>query len=120
MNTNLRVIGFDADDTLWINEPFFRDSENEFFKLLGEFESAENINKVLYKTEMQNLALYGYGTKSFMLSMIETGLLITNHKITNQQISRIIEIGKKQIEKPVELLDNIENVLIELSKNYKL
>lgn len=120
MYKNIEVIGFDADDTLWVNEPFFRASEQEFFKILADFDAAEHINKKLFEIEMQNLNLYGYGTKSFMLSMIETAMLVSDNKVNPHQISQIIALGKKQIQKPIELLDGIENVLQQLSGNYKL
>lgn len=120
MFKDIKVIGFDADDTLWVNEPFFRESEQAFFNILKNFAPADYINKELFRIEMQNLSMYGYGAKSFMLSMIETALLVSKNKVTNTQIEKIIKLGKEQIEKPVELLDNIEKVLIELSKDFKL
>ncbi|MCD8262215.1 MAG: HAD family hydrolase, partial [Bacteroides sp.] len=71
---NIKVIGFDADDTLWINEPYFREAEQKFARLLSEYAAREEIFHALYETEIRNISLYGYGIKGFTLSMIETAL----------------------------------------------
>ncbi|PLX19077.1 MAG: HAD family hydrolase [Marinilabiliales bacterium] len=120
MFKNIKIVGFDADDTLWVNEPFFKEIEEEFCDLLVDFLPNHKISKELFKTEVQNLELYGYGVKAFLLSLIETALKISNYKVSNHTIARIIELGKEQLKKPVILLDGIEDVLKELSENYKL
>jgi len=118
--SDLKIIGFDADDTLWINEPYYRESEKEFFILLNNYISENEAFKVLYKTEMQNLERYGYGIKSFTLSMIETALQVSNGNVSPQVISRIIELGKAMIAKPVVLLDGVKEVLTRLNGKYRL
>ena len=117
---HIKVIGFDADDTLWVNETYYREAEMEFAKLLGAYETANKIDQELFKKEMDNLGLYGYGVKSFVLSMVESALEISNHTISNDAIQDIIDIGKRMINKPVELLDDVEEVLKSLSSNYRL
>ncbi|WP_055437387.1 HAD family hydrolase [Lacinutrix algicola] len=117
---NIKVIGFDADDTLWVNETYFRDAESEFAKLLNRFETENKIDQELFKMEMKNLPVYGYGVKGFVLSMVEMALELSNNTVSNTTISKILDIGKDMINKPVELLDGVEEVLAELSKNYKL
>ena len=117
---NIKVIGFDADDTLWVNETYFRDAESAFAKLLSRFETENKIDQELFKMEIKNLPVYGYGVKGFMLSMVEMALEISNKTVSNETIERILEIGKDMINKPVELLDDVEEVLRELSKNYRL
>lgn len=116
----IKVIGFDADDTLWVNEPYFRDTENKFCSLLEDYLPQHTILQELFKTEMDNLALYGYGIKGFMLCMIETALRITNNKLNNSILNHIIELGKEMLEKPIELLDGVEDVLQQLKGKYKL
>ena len=118
--SNIRVIGFDADDTLWVNETYFRDAELEFAKLLGGYETANKIDQELFKKEMENLPLYGYGVKGFVLSMVEMALEISNYSISNKTIEDILNIGKDMINKPVELLEGVESVLENLSKKYRL
>jgi len=117
---NIKVIGFDADDTLWVNETYFRDAELEFARLLGAYETANKIDQELFKKEMDNLELYGYGVKGFVLSMVEMALEISNYNVSNKTLEAILNIGKDMINKPVELLDGVEEVLKKLSKNYRL
>ena len=117
---NIKVIGFDADDTLWVNETFFRDAELAFAKLLSPYETANKIDQELFKMEMDNLDLYGYGVKAFVLSMVESAIDISNGNVTNETIRKILDIGKSMINQPVELLDGVEEVLKSLSKNYRL
>jgi len=111
MKTEFDLIGFDADDTLWINQPNYDDAENEYCELLSNYISTEDVSKELYNTEMQNLSLYGYGAKSFMLSMIETAIRITNNEVTQTIINEIIILGKKLINRPVSLLNGVQEVL---------
>ena len=118
--TNIKVIGFDADDTLWVNETYFREAELEFARLLSAYETANKIDQELFKKEMENLPLYGYGVKAFVLSMVESALELSNHSISNDTIQKILNIGKNMINKPVELLDGVEEVLEALSKKYRL
>ena len=121
MKTNFKVIAFDADDTLWVNEPYYRETEDLFYELLTDFMPAGELGKELFQTEMDNLHMYGYGTKGFMLSMIETALRISNNSIDPATIQKIIELGKKQLAKPVVLLDGVTEVLKYLrEKHYKL
>lgn len=118
--SNITTIGFDADDTLWVNETYFRRAEEQFADLLEEFETKNTIDQELFKLEMQNLDLYGYGIKSFMLSMIESALQLSNHRVGQQTIGRILQIGKDMISHPLELLDGVEEVLAALNGKYRL
>ncbi len=108
---NIKVIGFDADDTLWVNEPHYQQVEQEFCKLLAEFLPEKQLSEELFNTEMQNLALYGYGGKSFLLSMIETAQRISNNRVENQTLAQIITLGKTLLDQPVELLDGVKETL---------
>ena len=116
----IRTIGFDADDTLWVNETYFRETEDKFAALLQEFETKNKIDNELFAKEMENLALYGYGVKGFMLSMLETAIELSSGQVNSQTLSKIIGMGKDMIEKPVELLDGVEEVLQYLAPNYRL
>ncbi|WP_406683680.1 HAD family hydrolase [Seonamhaeicola sp. MEBiC1930] len=117
---NIRVIGFDADDTLWVNETYFREAEQEFCRLLSEYETPNKIDQELFKMEMNNLGLYGYGVKAFVLSMVESALELSNYNVSHKTIQSILNIGKEMLNKPVELLDGVEDVLKKLSKKYRL
>ena len=120
MFKNIKIISFDADDTLWVNETYFREAELEFGELMQQYETINQIDQELFKKEMNNLKLYGYGIKGFMLSMIESAIEISNGNISNQSIEQILAIGKDMLDKPVELLDGIEKVLQHLSTKYRL
>ena len=117
---NIKVIGFDADDTLWVNETYFREAEMTFAKLLSKYETANKIDQELFRVEIDNLPLYGYGVKAFTLSMVESALELSNYNISTKTIEAILKIGKDMLEKPVELLDGVEEVLKNLSKKYRL
>ena len=116
MFSTIKVIAFDADDTLWVNEPYFRTAEKAFCELLKEYVPEEECNQLLYKFEMQNLPLYGYGIKPFVLSLIEAAITISKKQIPLEIISEIITIGKEMLQMPVELIDGIEATLAHLSK----
>ena len=120
MFSTIKVIAFDADDTLWVNEPYFRTAEKAFCELLKEYVPEEECNELLYKFEMQNLPLYGYGIKPFVLSLIEAAITISKKQIPLEIVSEIIAIGKKMLQMPVELIDGIEITLAHLSKKYLL
>lgn len=117
---HIKVIGFDADDTLWVNETYFREAEVEFGKLLSEYETMNTIDQELFKKEIDNLPLYGYGVKAFVLSMVESALEQSNFNVSTKTIQSILHIGKDMLNKPVELLDGVEDVLEVLSKKYRL
>lgn len=118
--SNIKVIGFDADDTLWVNETYFRDTEERFAELLEDYETKNKVDQELFKMEMANLEIYGYGIKGFMLSMIESALDLSNNQISQETIAKILELGKKMIAHPVELLDGVEEVLSQLVDKYRL
>lgn len=117
---NIKVIAFDADDTLWVNEPYFHEAERKFCELLEDYLPHHSVSQELFKTEMQNLSLYGYGIKGFMLSMIETALRISNKTLNVDIIEKAIAYGKDLLEKPIEMLDGVEEVLGTLSGKYRL
>lgn len=116
----LKVIAFDADDTLWHNEAFFRETEEKFYALLENYLPQHTVARELLKTEIDNIELYGYGIKAFMLSMIETAIRVTDRKIPNEAIEKIIDYGREHLQKPVILLDGVEKVLQQLKGRYRL
>jgi putative hydrolase of the HAD superfamily len=116
----LQVIAFDADDTLWVNEPYFRETEEKFCALLQDFAPVHSVARELLTTEIQNLKLYGYGVKGFMLSMVETALRISNGTASPAVIAKALEFGKELLEKPIELLEGVEEVLQALKGKYRL
>ncbi|MFC3415271.1 HAD family hydrolase [Algoriphagus hitonicola] len=116
----IKVIAFDADDTLWVNEPYFREAEEKFCSLLEDFMPSHAILKELYHTEISNLRLYGYGIKGFMLSMIETVLRVSDQKMPISLVEKVIRIGQEMLEKPVDLLPGVEEVLQKLNGDFRM
>ncbi len=116
----IEVIAFDADDTLWVNEPYFREAEQEYARILSAYGTEQDICSKLYQTEMHNLAYYGYGIKGFTLSMVETALSVSQHRVTSKEIDRILQLGKSMLDIPVELLPEVEDTLATLRPHYKL
>lgn len=119
-NMNIKVIAFDADDTLWVNEPYFKETEEKFCDLLEDYLPRHTLAKELFKTEIENLHLYGYGIKGFMLSMIETSLRVTDNTLNLEVIEKALQYGKELLQKPIEMLDGVEDVLIALKGKYRL
>ncbi|MBN9283417.1 MULTISPECIES: HAD family hydrolase [Flavobacterium] len=117
---SLKVIAFDADDTLWVNEPYFEETEKKFCELMQDYLSHQGLSQELFKIEIENLPLYGYGIKGYILSMIEAALKISNNTINVAIIERIIQLGKELLEKPIELLDGVEETLESLKGKYRL
>lgn len=120
MKDQIEVIAFDADDTLWVNEPFFTEAEELFCELMEDFLPKHSSHRELFAQEIGNLPLYGYGVKAFMLSMIETAIKISGGTITASSIEKIIAIGRDMLNKPVDLIDGVEEVLEALHGKYKL
>ncbi len=117
---NPKIIAFDADDTLFVNEPYFQETEEKFCALMQDYLSHQGLSQELFRVEIQNLDLYGYGIKGYMLSMIEAAMKISNNTISIEIIAKIIEYGKELLQKPIELLDGVEETLAQLHGKYKL
>jgi putative hydrolase of the HAD superfamily len=120
LKNKIKFIAFDADDTLWENEQYFQEFERKFCNLLKQYLPASSVSEELFKTEMKNLNIYGYGLKSMMLSMIETACKITNGNEKISIASEIIKLGQNLLQRPVSLLDGVKEVLSALQGKYKL
>lgn len=116
MMNHVKVIAFDADDTLWSNEPFFKEVEQRFITLLNTYGTPQEIADELFKTEMANLPLLGYGAKAFTISMIETALRISAQSVSSNTLGQIVALGKSLLEMPIELLDGVKETLEILHK----
>ncbi|ODN70580.1 HAD family hydrolase [Methylobrevis pamukkalensis] len=116
----LTTIGFDADDTLWQNEHFFKMTEARFADLLAEHAEAETIASRLLDTERRNIQFYGYGIKGFVLSMIETAIEITEGRVPAATIAEIMSYGRAMSEHPVETLPHVHETLAEISAAFRI
>lgn len=120
MKNKIEFIAFDADDTLWENELYFQEFEQEFCYLLGQYLPASSLSEELFATEMKNLHMYGYGLKSMMLSMIETTCKAMGEEGDLRIVKKIIESGQELLQKPVALLEGVSEVVQQLHGKYKL
>ena len=116
----ITIIAFDADDTLWVNEPYFQEVEHKFCALLEDYLPAHSVSKELYRIEMKNLPLYGYGIKAFILCMMETVLEVTNQTASPELLYKAIQYGQEMLQKPIELLDGVESTLQLAKGKYRL
>ena len=114
------LVGFDADDTLWQNEQFYRLTEGAFAALLADHCEAADLSYRLLAAERRNLALYGFGIKGFTLSMIETALELTNGELPGHIVGRILEIGREMLLHPVDLLPSARETLEALAGRHRL
>lgn len=113
-------IAFDADDTLWHNESIFNWTQDRAAELLADWVPAEDLGKRLNVIERRNLDLFGYGSKGFTLSLIETALELSDETIPATVIRQILDYGKEMIEHPVELLPGVEETLGRLGSEHPL
>ncbi|OCB75386.1 HAD family hydrolase [Flavobacterium crassostreae] len=118
--TDFKVIAFDADDTLFVNETYFAEAEEKFCGLMSDYLSKQSISQELYRVQINNLSTYGYGIKGYILSMIEVALAISENTLGVAAIEKIIQYGKELTQKPIELLDGVAETLEALHGRYKL
>lgn len=114
------VIAFDADDTLWHNEHLYIMKREQFIDLLRPYADPDLIGITLDQTEIANLHYYGYGIKSFALSMVETAVSLTDGRVSGEAIQAILRFSKEMRDHPVQLFEGVEAVLNELGQIYTL
>ncbi len=117
---HIKVIAFDADDTLWVNEPYFQEMEKACGELYKDIVSHEEFGRRLYQTEIENLPLYGFGSKGFLLCMLETAMKLDGESPSSQRLNEIFKLGKELMAKPVVLLDGVREVLETLQHHFRL
>ncbi|HKA83761.1 MAG TPA: HAD family hydrolase [Acidimicrobiales bacterium] len=112
----IEVVAFDGDDTLWHSESHFVDAHARFVALVAPYVDGDPavIDERVVGTERANLAIYGYGAKAFTLSLIESAIDLTGGRVTSDEISAILDVGKRLLDRPVELLDGVEEVVARL------
>lgn len=116
----LEIIAFDADDTLWHNERLYNNAQTELIKLLAGYGVKEDVTESLYAREVRNIPIYGYGIKSFALSMIELSIELTKGQIRSEDIATIIQIAKGMLTAEVVLFEGVESTVRELSQDFDL
>lgn len=112
------MVAFDGDDTLWHNESIFSVTQGRFRELLGPYVDGADVDSLLFATETRNLAIFGYGVKSFTLSMIETAIELSDGRITAAEVQAILDAGKAMLDHPVELLFGVADAVEEISATH--
>jgi putative hydrolase of the HAD superfamily len=115
------LIAFDADDTLWHNERLYEHTQARLAALLTRYDvNAGALSERLYQTESRNIGLFGYGIKSFTLSMIETAVELTGGRLAGRDVLAILDLAKAQLNAPVELLEHAHPVVSQLANRFRL
>ncbi|MDX1521014.1 MAG: HAD family hydrolase [Anaerolineae bacterium] len=114
------IIAFDADDTLWHNETIFSLTQDKLKGLLSKYRDTGDLERDLYEVESRNLRYFGYGIKSFTLSMIETAIELTDGRISGREIEQILNFGKEMLETPTQLLPGVAETISALTEHYPL
>jgi putative hydrolase of the HAD superfamily len=120
MADSITTIGFDADDTLWQNEQFFRSSERQFAAMLAPYFDGDDLMDRLLAVEKRNLQYYGFGIKGFTLSLVETAIEVTEGNIPAAVIADILAAGREMLWHPVETLPHVTETLEGLADRYRL
>jgi len=120
MTRDLTLVGFDADDTLWKSEDYYRDAQAQFERILAGYVDLDDVHDRLYAVEKRNIALFGYGAKGMTLSMVEAAVEITDARISAHDIHRIVELGKAVLQHPVELLPGIREAVEAIAAEYRI
>ena len=116
----LTTIGFDADDTLWQNEAFFRLTQDRFQRLLADHAAPDHLSERLEAAERRNLGHYGFGVKGFTLSMIETAIEVTEGRVPARVIGELVAAGREMLEHPIELLPHVRATVTALAAEYRV
>jgi putative hydrolase of the HAD superfamily len=114
------LIAFDADDTLWHNESLYQATEGRLETLLAPYGLDGRVRQALFETEMRNLRHYGYGIKSFALSMIETAVQLSGGRLRGDEVLQIIDLARQMMTAPVQLLDGVADVVEALAASHRL
>lgn len=117
---HLKIIAFDADDTLWHNEHLYQNAQTKFKSLLAQYHPPEWIDERLFQTEMRNIQQYGYGIKSFTLSMVETAIELTEGRISGNDIQTVLDLGKEMLTAEVELIEHVSDIVAQLAATHTL
>ena len=120
MPSSIKILGIDADDTLWQNEEFFRMVQDRFADMLAAYMPPDPLHKHLLAAERRNLGRYGYGIKGFMLSMVETAIDVSQAQVPAHVIHDIVRMGQDMLSHPIHLLPGVADCLPQLADTYKL
>ncbi len=114
----ITLVGFDADDTLWRSQDYFDAAQVEFERIISVYVDLTDIGRQLYEYEARNIAIFGYGVKGMVLSMVEAAVTITDARITATDIHRIVQLGKELLRHPVEVLPGVRDAVEVIARDF--
>ncbi|WP_074862138.1 HAD family hydrolase [Lysobacter enzymogenes] len=122
MSAPLRMVGFDADDTLWRSQDYFDQAQLDFERIVGQYVDLGDarLHERLYEIEKNNIGVFGYGVKGMTLSMIEAAVAITGQRISAADLHRIVELGKDLLRHPVEMLPGIADAVAAIAADFEV
>lgn len=120
MSVKFDTIAFDADDTLWENEAFYRMTQDRFAELLADYTERAHLDARLLAAERRNLGHYGFGIKGFVLSMIETAIEVTEERVPAKVIQELIDAGQEMLRHPILLLGGVEETIEALAGDHEI
>ncbi|GAA6163534.1 HAD family hydrolase [Pelagimonas sp. KU-00592-HH] len=120
MSRTLTTVGFDADDTLWHNERFFRITQDRFAELLADYTHKDHLEERLLEAEKRNIGHYGFGIKGFVLSMIETAIEVTEEQVPASVIAELMAAGRDMLQHPIELLPHAREAVEALAGSHRI
>ncbi len=115
---DIRLVGFDGDDTLWRSEDYYRATQASFERIVAGYVDLDDVHDRLYAVERRNIALFGYGAKGMTLSMLEAAIQITDGRITANDLQGIVQLGKSLLQHPVELMPGIRDAVARIAQTY--
>jgi len=118
--SSIKILGLDADDTLWQNEEFFRLTQDRFADMLSAYMPPDPLHEELLTAERRNLGRYGYGIKGFLLSMVETAIDVSKGQVPAHVIHDILVMGRDMLNHPIHLLPGVAECLPKLAEDYAL
>ncbi len=119
-STNIEMIAFDADDTLWYAEKYYIQAQEELHKLLDQYAGYETIEALMLETEARNVPVYGYGIKGFVISMIEVAIHVSDSSVNGETIRKILDIGRNMLAEEVSLFEGVPETLNAISDQYRM
>jgi len=118
----LKLVGFDADDTLWHSEGYYRSVHDAFEQVLSHYIDIGNdiVHEHLLEVERNNIKIFGYGAKGMTLSMLETAVAMTQERISARHLHEILHLGKEVLSHPVDLIDGIAQAVTDVARDYQV
>ena len=112
--SDIKLLAFDADDTLWDCQCFFDEVSERYCDLLAHYGEHGEIGDALFNVEMGNMEELGYGSKAFVISLVENALRVSNYRISARETEEIIALGRSLLRMTAQPLPHVAETLREI------